>query len=83
MSSAVATVVTVVLGVPTSYALHRLALPGRGLLRAAVTVPFVLPTVVVGVAFRTLLAPSGPLGFLGLDGTPAAIVAALAGWRPD
>ena len=39
--------------------------------------PFVLPTVVVGVAFRTLLAPSGPLGLLGLDGTPAAIVAAM------
>ena len=41
------------------------------------TAPFVLPTVVVGVAFRGLLAPSGPLGSLGLDGTPVAIVAAL------
>ena len=40
-------------------------------------VPFVLPTVVVGVAFRQLIAPSGPLGGLGLDGTAAAIVAAL------
>jgi thiamine transport system permease protein len=39
--------------------------------------PFVLPTVVVGVAFRTLLAPSGLLGGLGLDGTPAAIIAAM------
>ncbi len=39
--------------------------------------PFVLPTVVVGVAFRTLLAPSGPLGVLGLDGSPVAIVAAM------
>ena len=76
-SSTVATVLTVLLGVPTAYALHRLRLPGRRVLRAVVTVPFVLPTVVVGVAFRTLLAPSGPLGFLGLDGSPAAIVAAL------
>ena len=32
---------------------------------------------VVGVAFRTLLAPAGPLGGLRLDGTPVAIVAAL------
>ena len=40
-------------------------------------VPFVLPTVVVGVAFRQLLAEGGPLGFLGLDGTPAAIIAGL------
>jgi len=40
-------------------------------------VPFVLPTVVVGVAFRQLIAPTGPLGSLGLDGTAVAIVAAL------
>ena len=39
--------------------------------------PFVLPTVVVGVAFRELLGEAGPLGFLGLDGSPAAIVAGL------
>ena len=51
--------------------------PGRRLLRALVAVPFVLPTVVVGVAFRTLLAESGPLGGLGLDGTATAIIAAL------
>ena len=76
-SSALATALTVALGVPTAYALHRLALPGRRLLRALVAAPFVLPTVVVGVAFRSLLSSDGPLGGLGLDGTPAAIVAAL------
>jgi len=76
-SSAVATAVTLLLGVPTAFALYRLRLPGRGVLRALVSAPFVLPTVVVGVAFRTLLASSGPLGRLGLDGTPTAIVAAL------
>ena len=41
---------------------YRLRFPGRRLLRAFVLMPFVMPTVVVGVAFRTLLAPSGPLG---------------------
>ncbi len=76
-SSALATALTLLLGVPTAYALHRLDLPGAAAMRGLVTVPFVLPTVVVGVAFRTLLAPSGPLGGLGWDGTPAAIVAAL------
>ncbi|GAA1909924.1 ABC transporter permease [Nocardioides marmoribigeumensis] len=76
-AAAAATVVTVALGVPTAYALHRLRLPGSALLRGVVTAPFVLPTVVVGVAFRGLLAPSGPLGGLGLDGTPVAIIAAL------
>ncbi len=60
-----------------TYVLHRLRVPGRRSLRAFVAVPFVLPTVVVGVAFRTLLTSGGPLGFLGLDGTAAAIVAAM------
>jgi thiamine transport system permease protein len=76
-SATLATAVTVLLGVPLAYVLYRLGVPGRRVLRAFVLTPFVLPTVVVGVAFRTLLAPSGPLGFLGLDGTPVAIVAAM------
>lgn len=71
------TAITTVLGVPVAFALYRLALPGRRLLRAVVVMPFVLPTVVVGVAFRTLLAASGPLGGLGLDGGWVAILAAL------
>jgi thiamine transport system permease protein len=76
-SAAAATGVSVVAGLPVAFVLHRLRFPGRDLLRALVVVPFVLPTVVVGVAFRQLIAPSGPLGALGLDGTAAAIVAAL------
>jgi thiamine transport system permease protein len=76
-SAGLATVGTVALGLPLTFALYRLALPGRRLLRTFVVMPFVLPTVVVGVAFRTLLADAGPLGFLDLDGTPAAIIAAM------
>ena len=76
-SSSVATLVAVFVGLPVAHALHRLRLPGRSVLRAAVLVPFVLPTVVVGVAFRTLLGEGGPLGFLGLDGTPVAIISGL------
>jgi thiamine transport system permease protein len=77
-SAASATGLAVVAGVPVAFVLHRLRFPGRDLVRALVVVPFVLPTVVVGVAFRQLIAPSGPLGALGLDGTAVAIVAALA-----
>ncbi len=76
-SAGLATVLSVVLGVPVAFVLHRLQFPGIGLLRTLVVLPFVLPTVVVGVAFRHLIAPSGPLGGLHLDGTAAAIVAAL------
>ena len=55
------TVVSGLLGVPGAYLLYRCRFAGRGFLRAFVTVPFVLPTVVVGVAFRSLLAP-GEIG---------------------
>jgi len=76
-SAGLATAIAVLLGLPVAFVLHRLALPGRRLIRAALLVPFVLPTVVVGVAFRLLLGEGGPLGFLGLDGTPVAIIAGL------
>jgi len=76
-TSTVSTVVAVLLGLPAAYVLHRLAIPLRGAIRAALLVPFVLPTVVVGIAIRELVAESGPLGFLDLDGTPAAIVTGL------
>lgn len=75
--ASIGTVLSVLLGVPGAYVLHRCRFPGVGVLRAFVTVPFVLPTVVVGVAFRALLRDNGPLGFLHLDGTFTAIVAAL------
>src|SRR4051812_8076916 len=76
-SAALATLASVGLGLPTAYVLYRLAFPLRNLVRALLLVPFVLPTVVVGVAFRLLMGESGPLGFLGLDGTPVAIIAGL------
>ncbi|HEU4811698.1 MAG TPA: iron ABC transporter permease [Nocardioides sp.] len=76
-SASAGTLVSVLLGLPAAYALHRLDFRGRGAVRAALLVPFVLPTVVVGVAFRELLGEGGPLGFLGLDGSPVAIVAGL------
>lgn len=76
-SSTVATAIAVALGLPAAYVLHRLRFPGRSLVRAALLVPFVLPTVVVGLAVRELIAPAGILGFLGLDGTAVAIVIGL------
>lgn len=76
-SAAVGTAGAVLLGVPTAHLLHRREFPGRRVLRALLIVPFVLPTVVVGVAFRELIGEAGPLGFLGLDGSAVAIVAGL------
>ena len=75
--AALASVICVAVGLPIAHVLYRLRFRGRGIARALVILPFVLPTVVVGVAFRTLLREGGPLGSLGLDGTFAAIVLAL------
>ncbi|MCY1159410.1 MAG: iron transporter permease, partial [Citricoccus sp.] len=68
---------SLLLGLPGAYVLYRCRFPGRTLLRGLSTVPFVLPTVVVGTAFRALLAENGPLGFLGLDQTLTAVVLAM------
>ncbi|MBO9522563.1 MAG: iron ABC transporter permease [Nocardioidaceae bacterium] len=76
-SAGLATALAVLLGVPVAFVLHRLRFRGQGLLRAVVVLPFVLPTVVVGVAFRQLIAQGGLLGGLDLDGTPVAILGAL------
>ncbi|WP_255555914.1 ABC transporter permease [Tessaracoccus palaemonis] len=76
-SATATTLLCLVLGLPGAHALYRCSFPGRGFLRAAVAVPFVLPTVAVGVAFGALLRPDGLLGFLGLDGSAVSIVAAM------
>ena len=73
----VATLICTLVGVPIAHVAYRLNFRGRSLVRALVIVPFVLPTVVVGVAFRTLFREGGLLGAWGLDGTFAAIVLAL------
>ncbi|MEY2416899.1 MAG: thiamine transport system permease protein [Ilumatobacteraceae bacterium] len=49
------TVLTLVVGLLPAYVLARYSFRGRRLMMAATTVPFVLPTVVVGAAFLALL----------------------------
>ncbi|HJQ05261.1 MAG TPA: ABC transporter permease subunit [Nocardioides sp.] len=61
--STLATALSVALGLPCAYVTHRLRFPGRGLLRALLLVPFVLPTVVVGVAIGRLV-DNGPFAIL-------------------
>ncbi len=54
-----ATAVAVVAGLPVAFLLARTRLPGLGLVRVIILVPFVLPSVVVGLAFRALLPDGG------------------------
>jgi thiamine transport system permease protein len=52
------TLLTLAVALPAAYVLGRFAFPGRGLVRALVVVPFVLPTIVVALAFLAVL-PEG------------------------
>jgi molybdate transport system permease protein len=61
-TSAVATGISLVIGVPLAWVLARTDFPGLRLLRALVTLPLVLPPVVGGVA---LLLAFGRNGFIG------------------
>lgn len=66
-------VVTIAVGLPVAWVLHRFRFPGRRLLLTISVVPFVLPSVVIGAAFASLL---GPGGVVDLRGTWWAIIAA-------
>ncbi|MFD5571923.1 ABC transporter permease [Streptomyces cadmiisoli] len=73
------TALTLLVALPGAYVFARFDFPGRQLLRAVVTVPFVLPTVVVGSAFLALVGRGGLLDELWgvrLDTTVWAILLA-------
>ncbi|MFV0315471.1 MAG: ABC transporter permease [Microthrixaceae bacterium] len=71
--AALSTLAALGVGLPVAYVLYRRDIPGGSVLRSVVTIPFVLPSVVVAAAFATLL---GPSGLLDLRGTWWAIIAA-------
>lgn len=75
----VSTALTLLVALPAAYVFARLRFPGKQVLRAVVTVPFVLPTVVVGTAFLAVLGRGGLLDELWgvrLDTTVWAILVA-------
>lgn len=57
------TALTLLLGLPGAYVFARYEFPGKALLQALATVPFVLPTVVVAAAFTALLGSYSPLRY--------------------
>jgi sulfate transport system permease protein len=63
-ASLAASLVNVVMGTITAWALVRYEFPGRRLLDAAVDLPFALPTAVAGIALATIYAPHGWVGAL-------------------
>ena len=83
MVATLTAVICLVLGLPLAWLLARVDLPGRGLLRALVTIPLILPPVVAGVALLAALGRNGLVGgplrdALGVTipfSTPAVVVA--------
>ncbi|MFF4350897.1 ABC transporter permease [Streptomyces sp. NPDC001530] len=73
------TALTLLIALPAAYVFARFDFRGKQILRAVVTVPFVLPTVVVGTAFLALVGRGGLLDELWgvrLDTTVWAILLA-------
>lgn len=57
--AALSTLLTLALALPAAYVFARYRFSGKGLFQALATVPFVLPTIVVALAFTALLGPRG------------------------
>ncbi len=77
--AALSTLGALALGMPAAYVFARYRFPGKKLLRALVTLPFVMPTVVVATAFITLIGPRGLLnqalmGLFDLDKPPIQLL---------
>jgi molybdate transport system permease protein len=62
LTSALAVVVVVLVGIPLAWALARVEFRGRSLLRTLVIVPLVMPPVVAGVALLSAFGRRGVLG---------------------
>jgi molybdate transport system permease protein len=62
LCASAATALCLLLGVPLAWLLARADLPGRGIIRALITVPLVLPPVVGGVALLLVLGRRGLIG---------------------
>jgi tungstate transport system permease protein len=76
--SGLATLVSVVLGISVGAVVALNEFPGKRIVVTLVNTGMALPPVVVGLVVSIFLWRNGPLGFLGLLYTPAAIVIAQA-----
>ena len=57
--AALSTLFTLALGLPSAYVFSHYNFPGKKILRLLVSLPFILPTVVVAAGFNALLGPRG------------------------
>ena len=57
--AALSTVLALAFGLPSAYVFARYRFRGRGVLLAAITIPFILPPIVMALGLLSLLGPSG------------------------
>ncbi|MQG76539.1 MAG: iron ABC transporter permease, partial [SAR202 cluster bacterium] len=74
----VSTMLTVAIGLPVAYLFAKHEFPGKTVLKAVSTVPFIMPTIVVAMGFIALAGPQGLLNsalmdILSLDNPPIRI----------
>lgn len=73
LASVLAVGAGVLVGVPLGYALARYRFPGRRALESIVTIPVVVPHLVVGIGLLLLFAPASPVGrFVDALGVPVS-----------
>lgn len=82
--AAASTVLTLVVSLPLAYLFAHYQFWGKNILKALLTVPFVMPTVVTAAAFTALMGPSGLLNewlqqILGLTDPPIHILRSVWG----
>ena len=78
MQATVSTVLTLALGLPAAYLFAKHEFPGKTLLKALTTLPFIMPTIVVAMGFVALLGPQGLvntalMNTFGLDSPPVRV----------
>ncbi len=83
MQATVSTVVTLAVGLPAAYLFAKHEFPGKTVLKALTTLPFIMPTIVVAMGFVALLGPQGLvntalMNLFGLDSPPLRVTNTLA-----
>ncbi|HYA58459.1 MAG TPA: ABC transporter permease [Thermoplasmata archaeon] len=71
LASGLAVALGLLTGIPLGYALARFQFPGKAVVQSIVTIPVVVPHLIVGIALLLLFAPTGPVGaFVASAGIP-------------
>lgn len=77
------TIITIVVGFPAAYMMAKFRFFGKSILQLLITLPFIMPTVVVAAGFNALLGPKGWINILlqnmfSLENPPVRVINTLA-----